>query len=153
MTYVVTETCIKCKYTDCVDVCPVDCFREGPNMLVIDPDECIDCTLCVAECPVEAIFAEDDVPDDQKEFTALNAELAKVWKPIIENKDAPADADEWAKVKEKEQSLGEVAEAVNSASRARSGVASPDAGAPAPPSARHAPEWAKSKAKRNLLQK
>src|SRR4051812_47232153 len=63
MTYVVTESCIKCKYTDCVDVCPVDCFREGPNMLVIDPDECIDCTLCVPECPVEAIFAEDDVPD------------------------------------------------------------------------------------------
>ena len=65
MTYVVTETCIRCKYTDCVDVCPVDCFREGPNFLVIDPDECIDCTLCVAECPVEAIFAEDDVPPDQ----------------------------------------------------------------------------------------
>ena len=77
MTYVVTETCIKCKYTDCVDVCPVDCFREGPNMLVIDPDECIDCTLCVAECPVEAIFAEDDVPDSQRKWTALNAELAK----------------------------------------------------------------------------
>ena len=73
MTYVVTESCIKCKYTDCVDVCPVDCFREGPNMLVIDPDECIDCTLCVPECPVEAIFAEDDVPDAQKEFIALNA--------------------------------------------------------------------------------
>ncbi len=77
MTYVVTEPCIKCKYTDCVDVCPVDCFREGPNFLVIDPDECIDCTLCVAECPVEAIFAEDDVPDAQKRFIALNAELAK----------------------------------------------------------------------------
>jgi ferredoxin len=97
MTYVVTENCIKCKYTDCVDVCPVDCFREGPNFLVIDPNECIDCTLCVAECPVEAIFAEDDVPDSQKEFTALNAELSKVWKPIIEKKDAPDDADEWAK--------------------------------------------------------
>ena len=69
MTYVVTETCIRCKYTDCVDVCPVDCFREGPNFLVIDPDECIDCTLCVAECPVEAIFAEDDVPPDQQAFT------------------------------------------------------------------------------------
>ena len=78
MTYVVTETCIRCKYTDCVDVCPVDCFREGPNFLVIDPDECIDCTLCVAECPVEAIFAEDDVPADQQQFMALNAELAKV---------------------------------------------------------------------------
>jgi ferredoxin len=101
MTYVVTETCVKCKYTDCVDVCPVDCFREGPNMLVIDPDECIDCTLCVAECPVEAIFAEDDVPDSQREFIQMNAELSKVWKPIIEKKPAPGDADEWAPVKEK----------------------------------------------------
>jgi ferredoxin len=101
MTYVVTESCIKCKYTDCVDVCPVDCFREGPNFLVIDPDECIDCTLCVAECPVEAIFAEDDVPAEQKEFIAINAELCKVWKPIVERKDAPADADEWKSVKDK----------------------------------------------------
>ena len=105
MTYVVTETCIKCKYTDCVDVCPVDCFREGPNMLVIDPEECIDCTLCVAECPVEAIYAEDDVPPEQRPFTALNAELAKLWKPIVERKSAPADADEWAKVKDKAQLL------------------------------------------------
>ncbi len=101
MAYVVTESCIKCKYTDCVDVCPVDAFREGPNMLVIDPDECIDCTLCVAECPVEAIYADDDVPDDQQQFTPLNTELAKVWPAIIEKKDAPADADTWAKVKEK----------------------------------------------------
>jgi ferredoxin len=105
MTYVVTETCIRCKYTDCVDVCPVDCFREGPNFLVIDPDECIDCTLCVAECPVEAIFAEDDVPPDQQSFTALNAELAKLWKPIIERKPAPPDADEWKEVKVKRQFL------------------------------------------------
>lgn len=101
MTYVVTESCIKCKYTDCVDVCPVDCFREGPNMLVIDPDECIDCTLCVAECPVEAIFAEDDVPVDQRSFIVVNADLAKAWPAITEKKDAPGDADEWAKVKEK----------------------------------------------------
>lgn len=105
MTYVVVESCIKCKYTDCVDVCPVDCFREGPNMLVIDPDECIDCTLCVAECPVEAIFAEDDVPDDQRHWTQKNAELAKAWPAIIEKKDAPSDADDWAKVKEKEHLL------------------------------------------------
>jgi ferredoxin len=101
MTYVVTESCIRCKYTDCVDVCPVDCFREGPNFLVIDPDECIDCTLCVAECPVEAIFAEDDVPPDQQAFTALNAELSKIWKPIIERKPAPADADDWKGVRDK----------------------------------------------------
>jgi ferredoxin len=105
MTYVVTETCIKCKYTDCVDVCPVDCFREGPNMLVIDPDECIDCTLCVAECPVEAIYAEDDVPPDQRSFIPLNAELAKSWQPIVERKPAPSDADEWAKIKDKAQLL------------------------------------------------
>jgi ferredoxin len=70
-------------------------------MLVIDPDECIDCTLCVAECPVEAIFAEDDVPADQKDFIALNAELCKLWKPLVERKDAPADADEWKNVKDK----------------------------------------------------
>lgn len=101
MTYVVTESCIKCKYTDCVNVCPVDCFREGPNFLVIDPDECIDCTLCVAECPAEAIFAEDDVPADQVQFIELNAELAKEWPAIIERKDALADADDWAKVKDK----------------------------------------------------
>ncbi len=105
MTYVVTESCIKCKYTDCVDVCPVDCFREGPNMLVIDPDECIDCTLCVPECPVEAIFAEDDVPDAQHEFIAKNAELSRQWRPIIQRQPAPTDADEWAKVKEKKHLL------------------------------------------------
>ena len=95
MTYVVTESCIKCKYTDCVDVCPVDCFHEGPNFLVIDPEECIDCTLCVAECPVEAIFAEDDVPKGLEHFTALNAELTKAWPVIVERKEPPADADEW----------------------------------------------------------
>src|SRR6478672_1852780 len=105
MAYIVTESCIKCKYTDCVDVCPVDCFREGPNMLVIDPDECIDCTLCVPECPVEAIFAEDDGPSDQKDFIGMNRELAAQWKPIIERKPAPADADEWAKTKAKKHLL------------------------------------------------
>lgn len=74
-------------------------------MLVIDPDECIDCTLCVAECPVEAIFAEDDVPDDQREFIALNAELSRNWKPLIEKKDQLPEADEFAKIKDKRQYL------------------------------------------------
>jgi ferredoxin len=105
MTYVVTEGCINCKFTDCVDVCPVDCFREGPNFLVIDPDECIDCTLCVAECPADAIFAEDDVPADQQDFIELNAELARLWKPIIESKDAMSGADDWVKVKDKRAQL------------------------------------------------
>ena len=95
MAYVVTENCIKCKYTDCVDVCPVDCFHEGANFLVIDPEECIDCTLCVAECPAEAIFAEDDVPDAQQRFIALNAEMARVWPVITERREPLPDADEW----------------------------------------------------------
>jgi ferredoxin len=101
MTYVVTEACIKCKHTDCVDVCPVDAFREGPNFLAIDPRECIDCTLCVAECPVDAIFSEDDVPSDQRQFIALNEELAKAWQPIVQVKPAPEDAGFWATVKDK----------------------------------------------------
>ena len=101
MAYVVTENCIKCKYTDCVDVCPVDCFHEGPNFLVIDPEECIDCTVCVAECPAEAIFAEDDVPDQQRQFIALNVELAKVWPVITERRTPAADADDWNGVADK----------------------------------------------------
>ena len=105
MTYVVTEACIRCKYTDCVDVCPTDAFREGANFLAIDPDDCIDCTLCVAECPVSAIFADDDVPDGQQEYIALNQELAKAWKPIVEKKPAPPDADAWAEVTDKRRLL------------------------------------------------
>lgn len=105
MTYVVTESCIKCKYTDCVEVCPVDCFREGPNFLVIDPEECIDCTLCVPECPVNAIFAEDELPPDQADFLAINADLAKVWPVILERKDPPSDAKLWNDVTAKREHL------------------------------------------------
>lgn len=105
MAYVVTENCIKCKFTDCVDVCPVDCFHEGPNFLVIDPDECIDCTLCVPECPAEAIYAEDDVPDTQRAFIALNAQLAKGWPTIVERKEPPADAEDWNNKPDKLQFL------------------------------------------------
>ncbi|MGB0238539.1 MAG: ferredoxin FdxA [Cycloclasticus sp.] len=97
MTFVVTESCIKCKYTDCVDVCPVDCFHEGPNFLVIDPDECIDCTLCEPECPVEAIYSEDELPEGQEQFIKLNAELSLEWPVITDVKDPLDDADEWAK--------------------------------------------------------
>jgi len=95
MTFVVTENCIKCKYTDCVEVCPVDCFHEGPNFLVIDPDECIDCALCEPECPIEAIVSEDDLPEGQEHFLALNTELAAQWPVITEMIAAPEDADEW----------------------------------------------------------
>lgn len=95
MAYVVTDNCIRCKYTDCVEVCPVDCFHEGPNFLVIDPEECIDCTLCVPECPIDAIYAEDDVPNDMTDYIALNAELAKEWPVIFEKKEGLPDAVEW----------------------------------------------------------
>lgn len=101
MTFIVTESCIKCKYTDCVEVCPVDCFHEGPNFLVIDPDECIDCTLCEPECPVEAIYSEDELPADQEHFLELNAELSREWPVITEMKPAPEDADDWKDVEDK----------------------------------------------------
>ena len=105
MTFIVTEPCIRCKHTDCVEVCPVDAFREGPNFLAIDPDDCIDCAVCVPECPVEAIYADEDVPRDQEDFIALNAELARVWQPITRTKDALPDADAWASVKAKRAEL------------------------------------------------
>ena len=77
MAFIVTESCIKCKHTDCVEVCPVDCFYEGPNFLVIHPEECIDCALCEPECPVDAIFSEDELPADQIDFIEINAELSR----------------------------------------------------------------------------
>lgn len=105
MAFVVTESCIKCKYTDCVEVCPVDCFHEGPNFMVIDPEECIDCALCEPECPVNAIMTDDSVPEEQKEFIALNAELAKKWPVLSIGKGGLPDAEEWKEVKDKLQYL------------------------------------------------
>jgi len=95
MTFVVTENCIKCKYQDCVEVCPVDCFHAGPNFLVIDPDECIDCTLCEPECPAEAIYSEEELPAGQEQFKELNATLAKQWPVLSERGTPPADAKDW----------------------------------------------------------
>lgn len=83
----------------------MDCFREGENFLVIDPDECIDCTLCVPECPVGAIYSEDELPEEQKEFLPLNAELARKWPVILEKKDPPPDAGKWDEVEGKRQYL------------------------------------------------
>ncbi len=105
MAFVVTDNCIRCKYTDCVEVCPVDCFYEGPNFLVINPDECIDCALCEPECPVEAIFEEDDVPDNMKHFIEINAELSECFDNITEKKDPLPDAEEWDGVENKLQYL------------------------------------------------
>lgn len=95
MTYVVTENCIQCKYTDCVDACPVDCFYEGENFLVIHPDECIDCALCEPECPAEAIFSEDDLSDSQQIFIEINERLAEIWPNISSQKPALQDAEKW----------------------------------------------------------
>ena len=105
MTYIVTEACIRCKYTDCVEVCPVDCFHEGPNFLVIDPEECIDCTLCVPECPVGAIYAEDDLPEEMQVYLELNAQLAKDWPVITDVKSPLPEAEDWAEQTDKLQYL------------------------------------------------
>ena len=101
MTYVVTESCIKCKYTDCVEVCPVDCFYEGPEFLVIHPDECIDCGLCEPECPIEAIFADDELPQNQIDFIEINAKLSDVYENITESKEPLPDAKHFKDIKDK----------------------------------------------------
>ncbi len=107
MTFVVTEACVRCKYTDCVSVCPVDCFHEGPNFLVIDPAACIDCAVCVPECPVGAIVADTDVPADQTSFVELNARYAALWPVISEAREPLADAEEWASVTDKRSHIAE----------------------------------------------
>jgi ferredoxin len=107
MTFVVTEQCIRCKYTDCVEVCPVDCFHEGPNFLVIDPEVCIDCALCIPECPVEAIFEEKNLPEDMKDYIEINARLATQWPVLTEQKAPLPDSDDWADVPDKRQWLVE----------------------------------------------
>ena len=105
MTFLVGESCIKCKLGDCVEVCPVDCFHEGPNMLVINPDECIDCALCEPECPVDAIFADDEIPEGQEKFLEMNQELCEIWPVISYAPTPPDDADGWREVKNKLQYL------------------------------------------------
>ena len=105
MAHVITDSCVRCRFTDCVDVCPVDCFRAGPDFLVIDPDECIDCAVCIPECPVNAIYAEEDVPAEMVHFVDLNARLAKHW-PSIDKKEQPApDAQQWGTVTDKLSSV------------------------------------------------
>lgn len=86
MAFVVTEPCFGCKYTDCVVVCPCECFHEGEQMLFIDPEHCVDCEACVSECPVEAIYFEDDVPEGQRDYIQLNREMSQVCPSIVERK-------------------------------------------------------------------
>lgn len=105
MTFVVTDNCIHCKYTDCVEVCPVDCFYEGENMLVIHPDECIDCGVCVPECPADAILA--DTTEGAAAWLALNAKYAGIWPVITEPKEPLPDAEEWNGTPGKLQYLSE----------------------------------------------
>lgn len=105
MTFVVTEACVRCKYTDCVSVCPVDCFHEGPNFLVINPEGCIDCGVCIPECPASAIYEEGNLPAGQEEFLEINARMAKLW-PVINTAKEPMDgAEQWADVLPKKQYL------------------------------------------------
>ena len=101
MTYIVNENCIKCKYMDCIEVCPVDCFYEGENMLVIHPDECIDCGVCEPECPVEAIVP--DTEEDLEQWLELNAKHSEEWPNITAKGIVPKDADDWRDVKDKFQ--------------------------------------------------
>ncbi|MDA8541365.1 ferredoxin family protein [Gammaproteobacteria bacterium] len=106
MAFVVTESCIKCKYTDCVEVCPVDCFYEGPDFLVIHPDECIDCALCEPECPIDAILSEDELPEDQIDFIEINARLSEVYENITEAKEPLPEAEKYEKIKNKRDLIG-----------------------------------------------
>jgi ferredoxin len=99
MTYTITEACIKCKYMDCIEVCPVDCFYEGENMLVINPDECIDCGVCEPECPAEAIIP--DTNDGSEQWVEINRKYAGVWPNISRKGTPPIDSDEWLQIKEK----------------------------------------------------
>lgn len=107
MTHVVTEACIRCKYTDCVAVCPVECFHEGPEFLVIDPAACIDCGVCIPECPVEAIVEEKDLQPAQQEYLQLNAQLAGKWPLITQSREPLPEADRWAQVNNKRALLTE----------------------------------------------
>ncbi len=105
MAYVIAEPCVKCKFTDCVEVCPVDCFYEGANFLAINPDECIDCGACEPVCPAQAIFVDEEVPEKWKEYTELNRKFSTEWPKISKKKDPMPDAEKWKGVENKRNEL------------------------------------------------
>lgn len=105
MAFVVTDLCINCKFSDCVEVCPVDCFHEGPNMVVIDPEHCIDCALCEPECPIGAIVSEDELSGQQREFLEINRQKAQIWPTITAKKAAMPEADKWREITDKKHLL------------------------------------------------
>jgi ferredoxin len=107
MAYIVAEPCVACKFTDCVAVCPVDCFYEGENMLVINPDECIDCGACEPECPVNAIFEEDELPEKWSGYLEINERLATKWPVITDQKDPLPDSEKYKDVEDKRALLSE----------------------------------------------
>jgi ferredoxin len=105
VTFVVTEQCIRCKFMDCIKPCPVDCFYEGPEFLVINPEECIDCSVCVTECPVNAIYQDKDLPADQREFIEINREYSLIWPPAIFASEPLPEREQWRDVPMKRQFL------------------------------------------------
>jgi ferredoxin len=105
MTFVVTEQCIRCKFMDCITTCPVDCFYEGPEFLVIDPDECIDCNACATECPVDAIFQDKELPQEQHEFIEINRRLSKLWPRAYKISAPLIDRESWKNVPHKRELL------------------------------------------------
>lgn len=106
MAFVVTENCVRCKFMDCVEPCPVNCFYEGPEFLVINPDECIDCNVCAVECPVDAIYQDNKLPDNQREFIEINRQFSQIWPRVTDGASAPLpDAEHWRTVSNKKEFL------------------------------------------------
>ncbi len=105
MPFIVTEKCIKCRYTDCVEVCPVDCFYEGENMVVINPDECIDCGVCEPECPIEAIKSDEELDPGEEKWVNINSHYASIWPNITKNKGPLPNADKYADMPDKEDQM------------------------------------------------
>jgi ferredoxin len=105
VTFVVTEQCIRCKFMNCIEPCPVNCFYEGPEFLVINPDECIDCNACATECPVNAIYQDKDLPAGQRDFIEINRGLSQIWPPAVAPCPPLPEREHWRSIPMKRQFL------------------------------------------------